>query len=552
MVERRDLHVLPGGRSGSAVDPDVADADLAVDVSRRYEDPYAFPYSGSRPDLRTEGGQSGLAPGSRGWPRLRLLLPPPDGDEGHDAAGESRASRSGRHRRVLQPSPPGLQARAGRQARALQAAQLLSYAGDQLARVAIAVLVYGQTRSAFLTAALYALTYLPPLLGGSAVSRLTGRLGPRTVAIGVDVARAAMVAAMALPGTHLISLCALVITTTLLGAPFSAARSALAHDRAAGTTGRTGTTATTGRTGSTGADPGVRAIGYQAGQMIGFLAGAGLVVILQPRRTLLIDALTFLASACILAIFVRSRPTQPSSTSSAGSITAGAAIVAGSSKLRTLVLLGWLAGFYVVPECLAVPYARSLGGGILVVGLLMAAMPAGAALGALALTRLVSPPSRMKPMVGLALLSCVPLIFCAFRPPLWAVLGLLALAGIGSCYQLAAFTAFIRVLAAQAQADAARGSDTSAHGTPSGHPAEGRDTGGGPGASALAFAQAGLLASQCLGFVIAGAAAQLLGAPAAVALAGLGGMAAATALARSWGRAGPAELGGGTGTDYPF
>jgi hypothetical protein len=409
--------------------------------------------------------------------------------------------------------------------RALQAAQLLSYAGDQLARVAIAVLVYGQTRSAFLTAALYALTYLPPLLGGSAISRLTGRLGPRTVAIGVDVARAAIVAAMALPGTHLISLCALVIATTLLGAPFSAARSALAHDRAADTTGSTGST------GRTGADPGVRAIGYQAGQMLGFLAGAGLVVILQPRRTLLIDALTFLTSACILAIFVRSRPTQPSTTSSASSITAGAAIVAGSSKLRTLVLLGWLAGFYVVPECLAVPYARSLGGGILVVGLLMAAMPAGAALGALALTRLVSPPRRMKPMVGLALLSCVPLVFCAFRPPLWTVLGLLALAGIGSCYQLAALTAFIRVLAAQATADATYG--------------------GGPGASALAFAQAGLLASQCLGFVIAGTAAQLLGAPAAVALAGLGGMATATALARSWGQAGPAEL-GGTGADYPF
>ena len=204
MVELRDLHVLPEGRSGSAFDPDVTDADLAADVSRRYEDPYAFPYSGSRPDLRTDGGQSGLAPGSRGWPRLRLLLPPPDGDEGHDAAGESsaqsastaegesRASRSGRHRRVLQPSPPGLQVSARRQIRALQAAQLLSYAGDQLARVAIAVLVYGQTRSAFLTAALYAPTYLPPLLGGSAISRLTGRLGPRTVAIGVDVERAGL------------------------------------------------------------------------------------------------------------------------------------------------------------------------------------------------------------------------------------------------------------------------------------------------------------------------------------------------------------------------
>lgn len=150
------------------------------------------------------------------------------------------------------------------------------------------------------------------------------------------------------------------------------------------------------------------------------------------------------------------------------------------------------------------PYARTLGGGTLTVGLLMAAMPAGAVIGTLALTRLVSPPDRMKPLVEMALLSCVPLIFCAFHPPLWAVLSLWALAGAGTCYQLAALTAFIRVQA-------------------------------GPGA--LAFAQAGLLAAQCAGFVIAGAAAQLVGAPTAVALAGLCGMAAVTALARSWGRA---------------
>ena len=39
--------------------------------------------------------------------------------------------------------------------------------------------------------------------------------------------------------------------------------------------------------------------------------------------------------------------------------------------LRTLVLFGWLAGFAVVPEGLAAPYARTLGGGPLTVGLLM-------------------------------------------------------------------------------------------------------------------------------------------------------------------------------------
>jgi len=39
------------------------------------------------------------------------------------------------------------------------------------------------------------------------------------------------------------------------------------------------------------------------------------------------------------------------------------------------VLFGWLAAFVVVPEGLAVPYARALGGGPVTAGLLMAAVP---------------------------------------------------------------------------------------------------------------------------------------------------------------------------------
>ena len=49
---------------------------------------------------------------------------------------------------------------------------MLSYAGDQFAQVAIAILVYGRTHSAFLTALAYALTYLPPIAGGPLLSGL--------------------------------------------------------------------------------------------------------------------------------------------------------------------------------------------------------------------------------------------------------------------------------------------------------------------------------------------------------------------------------------------
>ena len=44
----------------------------------------------------------------------------------------------------------------------------------------------------------------------------------------------------------------------------------------------------------------------------------------------------------------------------------------------------------------------------------------------------VLPGGRSDSGSALALLSCVPLIFCAFHPPLWAVLSLWALAGVGT------------------------------------------------------------------------------------------------------------------------
>lgn len=44
-------------------------------------------------------------------------------------------------------------------------ADVQSLLGDQLARVALAVLVYERTRSGFAAAAVYALTFLPALIG---------------------------------------------------------------------------------------------------------------------------------------------------------------------------------------------------------------------------------------------------------------------------------------------------------------------------------------------------------------------------------------------------
>src|SRR5689334_17609466 len=85
-------------------------------------------------------------------------------------------------------------------------AELLSVCGDQLARVALSVLVFDRTGSAFLTGLTYALTYAPSLLGGILFSGLADRFPRRAVLVGVDVWRAALMAVVAVPGVPMWSM----------------------------------------------------------------------------------------------------------------------------------------------------------------------------------------------------------------------------------------------------------------------------------------------------------------------------------------------------------
>ena len=68
--------------------------------------------------------------------------------------------------------------------RTLWAALAQSVLGDQLARVALSLLVFERTESAGWTAATYALTSLPALLSGVLLTGLADRFPRRTVMIG--------------------------------------------------------------------------------------------------------------------------------------------------------------------------------------------------------------------------------------------------------------------------------------------------------------------------------------------------------------------------------
>jgi MFS family permease len=127
-------------------------------------------------------------------------------------------------------------------------------------------------------------------------------------------------------------------------------------------------------------------------------------------------------------------------------MTAGVRLVFGDRRLRTLMLLGWLVAFYVVPMGLAAPYAASFHTSLAIpvsTGLVFAAGPFGTALGAVVLGRRVPQAWRQRLMGPLAIATCGVLLLCWLKPGL--VAALLIIAGSGACasYQLAANAAFV-------------------------------------------------------------------------------------------------------------
>ncbi|GIH78999.1 MFS transporter [Planobispora longispora] len=382
--------------------------------------------------------------------------------------------------------------------RALWGGQALSLLGDQLSRVALSVLVFERTESPLATASVYALTYLPPIIGGPLLAGLADRYARRRIMVVCDLLRAVMVAAMAVPGTSFATLCALVFCVVLLSAPFSAARAALLPELLEGDRYVAGSA--------------LQNMTNQAAQMLGFAVGGALIMGMGPYRALALDAATFMASALILMSGIRRRPAPlrgDAGRSSMWTMTrAGARMVFGDPRLRILVLFAWLCGFYVLPEGIATPYAATLTDDphqiSFVAGLLMGAMPTGTVVGAFLFSRYVSPSKRLRVMGWMAMLTCAPLIACAMRPPLAVVLVLWFISGVGGAYQLAANAAFVQCV-----------------------PAERRG-------QAFGLVQSGLLAVQGIGILVGGAAAAELGPEPVVALAGAAGLFVAATLAMLW------------------
>ncbi|HEV2781424.1 MAG TPA: MFS transporter [Actinophytocola sp.] len=328
--------------------------------------------------------------------------------------------------------------------RAMWGAEALSQAGDQLARVALAILVFQRTDSAALTGLTYALTLAPSFLGGIFLSGLADRFPRREVMVVSDVLRALLIALVAVPGMPFPLVFVLVALVSFFQAPFKAAQLALLPAVLPGDLFVVGM--------------GIRTVTMQTAQVAGFAGGGVLVSLINPHVALGLDAITFLASGLLIRLGVRYRPAAASKAerlSIRGSVGTGASLIWRDRGLRVLVILGWLSAFLIVYEGLAAPYTDEIGGGTIAVGLILASDPLGSAIGALVFTRWVSPTRRPRLLGPLAIASCLPLLPCFLAPGLVVSFVLFALSGaLGTAVIIQGAASFTRGVPDQLRAQA--------------------------------------------------------------------------------------------------
>jgi MFS family permease len=393
---------------------------------------------------------------------------------------------------TLSQRTPGFSAvLAVREFRALWFAEAQSIFGDQLAKVALTILVYDRTGSALMAALVYALTFLSALAGGLGLSQLADRFPRRQLMVACTAGQAVLVGLMAIPGMPIPVLCALVIGVGLLQSPAAAAQNAV-----------TRVIFTDDELYLRSQD--LRGITTNTLMLLGLAGGGVLVVGIGTSWALAINAITFGVSTIVIHRYVHSR--QAAGSSEDGWFGA-ARHVFGTSRLRVLITLSWLVGLVVIPEGLVAPLAEELGASSAAIGVMLAADPLGFVVGAYVLSRFVGAHQRVRVMGTLATASSAVLILFAFEPHVVLAICLLALSGAFGAYQITISATFTSLVP-----DEIRG-------------------------GAFGVIRTGLRVSQGVGVALGGVVAEVLGSTTTtIALAGALGVAIAIPASLAWSR----------------
>lgn len=308
--------------------------------------------------------------------------------------------------------------------RAIFSSTQLSWVGEYMAKAAVMALVFEQTGSVVLSAASFAISYAPWLVGGPFLSTLAERYRYKRVMISCDLLRAVLIALVAVPGMPLPLMLTLVFGVALLAPPGQAARSATLPLVLTGERVVLGLAVNQ----STG----------QATQVVGYFTGA-VVSIIDPRLALLCNAATFLMSALILWYWLEDRPPAMRAEHRSHLLretTDGFRMVFGTPALRVIAVLVFTSMlFSIVPEGLAAGWAGQHAGGDQTLqgiyqGAIMVAHPLGYAAGVLLIARLLMPTTRRRLVPVLAVLGPLALAPAVGNPQIAGVIVMTVVSGI--------------------------------------------------------------------------------------------------------------------------
>jgi MFS family permease len=270
----------------------------------------------------------------------------------------------------------------------LLAGHTVSLTGNMLTLVALPLYVLAETGSATATGLAGFFAYLPVVIGGPLGGVLVDRFGYRRSSITADLTSAGTIGSVPLLdatfGLPLWLLFALVFLSGLLDTPGQTARSALVPDVA-----------------TAAGIPLERAVGWmeateRAARLMGALLAGFLVLALGALPVLALDAGTFVISAALVALLVprefdldtRRLSTRPDDAPQGywRQLAEGFAFTVREPLLRAVVLLVIITNLFDAAKTTVIlpVYAQRELGGALALGLLVAAMGAGALVGSLA------------------------------------------------------------------------------------------------------------------------------------------------------------------------
>ncbi len=307
--------------------------------------------------------------------------------------------------------------------RVLFLCRALAIGADTLRTVALSVLVFAQTGSAFLGALTFGISFLPQAIGGVVIGALPDLVRPRPLIVGGYLLEALGAAVLALAGLPVWASLLLVAAIGCLAPVFNGTAARLTADSL------TGDAFVLGRS--------LFQLAVSAAQLVGLAAGGLAVAAVGAQHALLITAGCHLVAALGTRLGLPDLPApgRDGAQSLFGRSRRVTRELLADPAVRRLLLVMWLPPAFVTgAESLLVPYTALRGFPAGAPGLLLACVPVGMIAGNFVTARVLAPATRERVVPLLVAVLGLPLLGFAFDLGVVTLGALLAVTGFGFGY----------------------------------------------------------------------------------------------------------------------